>query len=64
MSDNLSDTTDASGMYEDWFEIHNLSEHSIDIGGYYLTDKLNQPNKYQILQTFQTLQQLRLTALF
>lgn len=48
MSDNLTDTIDASGMNEDWFEIHNLSGHSVDIGGYYLTDKLNQPNKYQI----------------
>lgn len=48
MSDNLSDTTDVSGMYEDWFEIHNTSAHAVDIGGYYLTDKLNQPNKYQI----------------
>lgn len=48
MSINTSDTIDASGVNEDWFEIHNLSNHSVDIGGYYLTDKLNQPNKYQI----------------
>lgn len=47
-SDNMSDTTDASGVYEDWFELHNIGEHSVDIGGYYITDKLNQPNKFQV----------------
>jgi hypothetical protein len=45
---NLLDTIDNTGVHEDWFEIVNLSNSYIDIGGYYITDKLNQPTKYQV----------------
>ena len=47
-SSNLLDTTDFSGAHEDWFEIINLSESPVDLGGMYLTDRLNQSTKYQI----------------
>lgn len=47
-SSNFLDTTDYTGAHEDWFEIYNTGDHPVDIGGYYLTDRLNQPTKYQI----------------
>lgn len=47
MSSNLLDTTDASGIHEDWFEIVNTSDSPVDLAGYYITDRLNNPIKYQ-----------------
>jgi len=47
MSSNLLDTLDESGMHEDWFEIVNTSEYDVDLAGYYVTDRLNDPMKYQ-----------------
>jgi hypothetical protein len=47
MSSNLLDTTDESGIHEDWFEIVNTSEYDVDLAGYYVTDRLNDPMKYQ-----------------
>ncbi len=47
MSANLLDTTDATGMHEDWFEIVNTSNFPVDLAGYYVTDRLNNPMKYQ-----------------
>ena len=45
---NFLDTTDYTGAHEDWFEVYNIGDHPVDIGGYYLTDRLNRPTKYQI----------------
>jgi len=39
---------DWQGEYEDWIEIHNVSDDAIDIGGMYLTDDLSIPTKWQI----------------
>ncbi|HHZ95203.1 MAG TPA: lamin tail domain-containing protein [Flavobacteriales bacterium] len=53
---NLTDTIDASGVigpveifgaHEDWLEIVNNSDSPVDLAGYYLTDRLNQPMKWQ-----------------
>ena len=55
-SSNLSDTIDPSGVigpveifgaHEDWLEIVNNSDVAVDIAGYYLTDRLNNPMKWQ-----------------
>ncbi len=32
----------------DWVELHNTSSSAVDIGGWYLSDKTNQPTLYQI----------------
>jgi len=45
---NYSDITDNYGDYEDWFELYNTSGVSIDLDGYYLSDKANNLTKYQI----------------
>ncbi len=47
-SNNLLDTIDITGAHEDWFEIVNLGTTTVDLGGYYLTDRLNNPTKWQV----------------
>jgi hypothetical protein len=40
--------TDPQGEYDDWIEIYNAGDGSIDIGGMYLTDNLGTPTKWRI----------------
>ena len=35
------------GAHEDWLEIVNNEDVAVDLAGYYLTDRLNQPMKWQ-----------------
>ncbi len=49
MADNngtLSDPVDA--QYEDWFELYNPGTNTVDLGGYYLTDDLDEPFKFEV----------------
>jgi len=50
MADN--DTTiqdpDAAGEFPDWLELHNTSDTDIDLGGYFLTDDLDDPTQFEI----------------
>lgn len=32
----------------DWIELYNTTDHDIDVAGYYITDNLDKPTKYQI----------------
>ena len=48
MASNSSTVADAAGEYEDWVEIYNPGSGSVDIGGYYVSDKLNDLTKYQL----------------
>jgi hypothetical protein len=56
MADNagpggLRDPVD--GLFQDWFELYNPNPNSFDLSGYFLTDTLAQPMKWQIpLNTF------------
>ncbi len=34
--------------YGDWFEIYNPGDEDVDISGYYLTDDVNEPTKWQV----------------
>jgi len=48
MADNTISLVDpADSNYEDWFEIYNPGDSTVDLGGYYLTDNLT--NKTQFL---------------
>ncbi|WP_460971805.1 CotH kinase family protein, partial [Spirosoma migulaei] len=38
MASNARTITDASGSYEDWFEIYNPNSTTVNIAGYYLSD--------------------------
>lgn len=44
---NLSTYADSFGEYEDWIELYNTSNVSVDIAGYYISDKLSKPDKWQ-----------------
>ncbi|WP_170069397.1 CotH kinase family protein [Spirosoma pollinicola] len=48
MASNSQSISDATGAHEDWFEIYNPNSVSVNIGGYYITDNLSNPTKYQI----------------
>jgi len=45
---NVSNYPDNFSKYEDWIEIYNSSGSPVNIGGYYLSDRLNQPTKWMI----------------
>lgn len=45
---NDSNAVDDFGMHTPWIEIFNSAYNSVDIGGCYLTDDLNDPTKYWI----------------
>jgi hypothetical protein len=49
LADNTLTLADpADGQYEDWFEIYNPGDQTVDLGGYYLTDDLNNPFQYRV----------------
>jgi hypothetical protein len=47
VSSNISGIKDKGDDYSDWIEIHNLTNSTIDLGGYYLSDKTDNPLKWQ-----------------
>ncbi|MEZ5082688.1 MAG: lamin tail domain-containing protein [Bacteroidales bacterium] len=44
---NLSTITDNYSKYEDWIELYNAGASSANIGGYFLSDKIANPGKWQ-----------------
>ncbi|MHC4890302.1 MAG: lamin tail domain-containing protein, partial [Planctomycetota bacterium] len=48
MASNSSDINDLQGDHDDWFEIYNTGSITVDIGGMYLTDDLNDPTMWRI----------------
>jgi hypothetical protein len=48
MADNLSFIADPSGQFDDWFEIYNYGSTPVNIGGFFLTDDLGEPTRYQV----------------
>ena len=49
---NFDSYQDNYGEYEDWIEIYNSSATAIDLNGYFLTDKVANPTKWQIPSSF------------
>tara|TARA_B100000809_G_scaffold15123_1_gene13681 strand:+ start:531 stop:3941 length:3411 start_codon:yes stop_codon:yes gene_type:complete len=48
LAKNLNDTTDVNGDYEDWIEIYNGGNEQVDLGGYFLSDDINDPTRWKI----------------
>ena len=48
LASNDSIYPDNYGEFEDWVELYNPGDTAIDLGGYYFTDDLNQPDKWQV----------------
>lgn len=47
-ADNFITYQDAYSESDDWIELHNPTNAAIDIAGYYLTDRLDRPQKWQV----------------
>lgn len=45
---NYDDTQDNYGEYEDYIELYNTSPNTVDLSGYYLSDKLTNLDKWEI----------------
>lgn len=46
MAVNTKSLTDPQGQYEDWLELHNLTNDTVDLSGMYLTDKMGNSKKW------------------
>ena len=46
MAVNTNSLTDPQGQYEDWLELHNLTNDTVDLSGMYLTDKIDNLRKW------------------
>ena len=47
-NDNTIEDPDEEGAYDDWVEIYNAGDITIDLGGMYLTDDAEDPTQWQI----------------
>mgnify|MGYP002628082938 CR=1 FL=1 len=45
---NYTDFTDNYGQFEDWIEIYNAGGAAVDLNGYYFSDDILDPTKYQV----------------
>lgn len=50
MASNTTTHVDEAGEYEDWIELHNNNNFSVDLSGFYLTDNPANLDKWQIAQ--------------
>ena len=48
LSNNVNDTIDGDGENEDWIELFNASNNLIELGGYFLSDDVNEPLKHKL----------------
>ena len=46
MAANTQSLVDPQGQYEDWLELHNLTNDIVDLSGMYLTDKIDNLKKW------------------
>ncbi len=46
MAANVAAVADPQGEYDDWIELHNLTDADVDLTGRYLTDEPNNPRKW------------------
>ena len=47
MADNDNTLADPQGDYDDWLELHNLTDSPVVLAGMYLSDKEDNPTKWQ-----------------
>lgn len=51
LAKNTSGTKDNYGEFEDWFELYNRSNYPLNISGFYLTNDLQLPFKWQLSES-------------
>ena len=49
---NYDSYQDNYGEYEDWLEIYNSGVNAVDIGGYYISDKISNITKWQVPSSY------------
>ena len=47
MADNDNTLADPQGDYDDWLELHNLTDSPVVLTGMYMSDKEDEPTKWQ-----------------
>ncbi len=47
MADNHATLADPQGEYDDWIELHNVTDQDVDLSGRYLSDEPNNARKWQ-----------------
>ncbi|MDO4567502.1 MAG: lamin tail domain-containing protein [Clostridia bacterium] len=50
MASNASTVADDYGEYSDWIELYNDTDEPMDLSGFYVSDDLNDPLKYELPQ--------------
>ncbi|MAI23537.1 MAG: hypothetical protein CL828_05725 [Crocinitomicaceae bacterium] len=50
-SDNFITYVDNTSEFDDWIELHNPTSSAIDIAGYFMSDRLDRPMKWQVPAT-------------
>lgn len=50
LAENTETLADAAGQYDDWIELYNGSDQSINVAGLYLTDDFNTPSLWRIAE--------------
>ncbi|MCT4579919.1 MAG: CotH kinase family protein [Flavobacteriales bacterium] len=48
MASNSNSAFDEQGEFEDWIELYNTNNHSVDLGGFYLSDDTSNLSNWQI----------------
>ncbi len=48
VASNDTGIVDENGEFEDWVELYNASSTAVDIGGYYFSDDISEPDLWQI----------------
>ncbi len=48
LADNVADIADEFGEHDDWIEIYNGGDDSVNVAGLYITDDLGEPLKWRI----------------
>lgn len=48
MASNETTATDNAGEYDDWIELYNNSSITVDLGGWYISDKTDNLTKYEL----------------
>ena len=48
MASNTSGAQDAGGAYPDWIEIYNGGSETVDLGGWTISDDLDEPDKHSL----------------
>lgn len=50
MASNTTAVADPAGEYDDWIELYNTSNQIVDLSGFFLSDKADNPGKWEIPQ--------------